>query len=183
MPHGASPDDFEQAFDALVRTHYERLGNLAFRYLKSDGAAEDAVQEVLLKVWRRREMLRMDDPLPYLYQAVRNECLMMLRRRQRWVMTELDTESLSPANDSSSDAVANDIAAAAARAVESLPERCRLIYTMSREQGLGYADIARILGISRKTVENQMGRALKVLREHLAPYLALIMATLVGSSR
>lgn len=175
VAHDGSPEDIEQAFDALVRAHYERLGNLAYRYLKSDAAAEDVVQEVLLKVWRRRETIRMDDPLPYLYQAVRNECVMALRRRRRWVMTELDTES-SDAALPASDAVPADLAAAAARAVESLPARCRLIYTMSREQDLTYAEIARVLGISRKTVENQMGRALKALREYLAPYLALIFA-------
>lgn len=185
MVHNNSnnPDSFEQIFDALVRTHYERLSNFAYRYLKSDVAAEDAVQEVLLKAWQRRAVLRQADPLPYLYRAVRNECLMALRRRRRWVMTALDGDRPAAALTEQSDLVAADFAAAVARAVESLPGRCRLVYTMSREQDLSYAEIARVLGISRKTVENHMGRALKALREHLAPYLILILTTLSVSSR
>ena len=177
MSHDQPPHDFEQAFDALVRAHYERLGNLAYRYLKSDAEAEDAVQAVLLKVWQRREAVRMEDALPYLYQAVRNECFMALRRRRRWVMTDIATETTPAAVEHPSDSP-NDLAAAAARAVEALPERCRAVYTMSREQDLSYAEIARILGISRKTVENHMGRALKTLREYLAPYLALLLTAL-----
>lgn len=166
MPH-------RHAFDTLVRAHYERLANLAYRYLQSDAAAEDAVQEVLLKVWRRRRAVNLADPLPYLYQAVRNECLMALRRRRRWAMTALDAEEIAaPAGEGD----AADLQAAITRAVAALPGRCRLVYTMHREQDLSYAEIARLLGISRKTVENQMGRALRTLRERLAPYLPVLLA-------
>lgn len=174
MPHDAPADSFREAFEALVRANYERLANLAYRYLESDAAAEDAVQEVLLKVWRRREAVNLADPLPYLYQAVRNECLMALRRRRRWAMTELDVEHLEAPADEGEPAA--DLQAAITRAVGALPERCRLVYTMHREQDLSYAEIARILGISRKTVENQMGRALRTLRKHLAPYLPVLLA-------
>jgi RNA polymerase sigma-70 factor (ECF subfamily) len=173
--------DFDSAFEALVRAHYERLGNLAYRYLKSDAAAEDAVQEVLLKVWRRREVVNLANPLPYLYHAVRNECLMALRRRRRWAMSDLDAQPLE-CEAGVSDAEIVDLEAAIARAVNALPDRCRLIYTMHREQDLSYAEIAGILGISPKTVENQMGRALKALRERLAAFLPLIVSTLAASA-
>lgn len=178
MPaHDPSSADFAQAFEALIRAHYDRLGNLAYRYLKSDAAAEDAVQEVLLKIWRRRDVLDLNDPLPYLYHAVRNECLMALRRRRRWDMTDLDTQPLESPS-AAPDAEIADLQAAIGRAVDALPDRCRLIYTMHREQDLSYAEIARILDISPKTVENQMGRALKMLRQRLASYLPLVLATL-----
>jgi len=163
--------------------HYQRLGNLAYRYLRSDAAAEDVVQEVLLKVWRRRAFIELSDPLPYLYRTVRNECLMVLRHRRRWIMTDVDHEGLESADPAPLDDPATGLTAAVARAVEALPERCRLVYTMHREQDLTYAEIARILGISRKTVENHMGRALKSLREHLAPYLTLVLTALSLSSR
>lgn len=177
----------EQAFDALVRAHYERLGNFAYRFLKSDAAAEDAVQEVLLKVWQRRDLIRMADPLPYLYQAVRNQCVMALRRNRRWTMTELDSDRPAGvgagAGTYQPDEMPADLADAVARAVEALPERARLVYTMSREQDLSYAQIAQVLGISPKTVENHMGRALKALREYLAPYIGMILVALSASSR
>ncbi len=169
MPH-------REAFEALVRAHYQRLANLAYRYLQSDAAAEDAVQEVLLKVWRRRQALNLADPLPYLYQAVRNECLMALRRRRRWAMTALDAQEIeAPTGEGET---AADLQAAITCAVAALPGRCRLVFTMHREQDLSYAEIARILGISRKTVENQMGRALRTLRKRLAPYLPVLLAAL-----
>ena len=99
MARDPAPAAFEQAFDALIREHYERLANLAYRYLRSDAAAEDAVQEVLLKVWQRRDVVNLDDPLPYLYQAVRNECFMVLRQRRCWGMTDLDAQILEASPD------------------------------------------------------------------------------------
>ena len=69
-----------------------------------------------------------------------------------------------------------EVAKAAARAIESLPERCRLVFTLSRQQHLTYAEIAQTLDISVSTVETQMWRALKILRAKLAPYLLLAIA-------
>jgi RNA polymerase sigma-70 factor (ECF subfamily) len=87
-----------------------------------------------------------------------------------------------PGDDGLSHVEAADLATALARGIDQLPERCRLIFTMSREQDLSYAEIARILGISVKTVETQMGRALKALRSRLAGYLALAL-TVVSVTR
>ena len=79
----------ESAFDALVRAHYARLYNYAYRFLCAREAAEDAVQEVFLKVWERRAGPPLQDPLAYLYQAVRNQCLMALNRERRWKIPPL----------------------------------------------------------------------------------------------
>lgn len=76
----------------------------------------------------------------------------------------------------------HELADAIAHAVDSLPERARQIFTMHREQGLSYAEIARALGPSVKTVENQMDRALKLLRARLAPFLSIGFVAL-GTSR
>lgn len=171
-----SADDaarFERAFDALVREHFGRLATFAYRYLGSREMAEDAVQEVLLRVWRRVDQLDFADPLPYLYRAVRNECGMAVRRRKRWRMTGLEgVRSLTTPADSGADE--RELREAVGAAIDSLPERRRLIFTMSREQGLTYAEIARILEISIKTVETQMDRALKTLRGKLGGFLGLV---------
>ena len=80
------------------------------------------------------------------------------------------------AADAASEVELADLRRAVARAIDALPERCRLIFTMSREQDLSYAEIARILDISVKTVETQMGRALKALRARLVGYLPIALA-------
>jgi len=113
-----------------------------------------------------------------LYQAVRNQAVSYRRQqgvRERWsahASTEIERR---PGDDGLAQGRPPTSPRRLARAVDQLPERCRLIFTMSREQGLSYAEIARILGISIKTVETQMGRALKALRSRLAGYLALAL--------
>jgi RNA polymerase sigma-70 factor (ECF subfamily) len=160
-------------FDALVRANYARLAAFAYRYLRSREAAEDAVQEVLLKVWERGLATTLADPLSYLYQATRNECLMVLRHRRRWRFMDLTAHPLPAAERADAGADPDDVRAAVDAAIAALPERTRLVFSMSREQDLTYAEIARLLGISIKTVENQMSRALRHLRRSLGRFLVL----------
>jgi RNA polymerase sigma-70 factor (ECF subfamily) len=172
----------QDSFDALVRAHYGRLCNFAYRFTGSRDVAEDIVQDVLLRIWRRREGFDLRDPLPYLYQAVRNQAASYRRQhgvRERW-RNRVSCEAPKVAPDGGAELVAADLADAAALAIQRLPERCRLVFTMSREQDLSYAEIARLLGISVKTVETQMGRALRQLRAQLASYLALAVAIEAG---
>jgi RNA polymerase sigma-70 factor (ECF subfamily) len=177
----AEPDTTD--FDTLVRSHGARLCNFAVRFVRSHDIAEDIVQDVFLAIWRRQTEFDYADPLPYLYQAVRNRAVMHARQqrvRDRW--REAVEATAEPAETEPADADTADLAAALARAVEALPERCRLVFTMSREQDLTYAEIARLLGISIKTVETQMGRALKALRSGVADYLTLAV-TLASTMR
>ncbi len=174
------PADFDSVFDALVRAHYARLYNYAYRFLGTRDAAEDAVQDVFLKVWDRRAGPPLQDPLAYLYQALRNQCLMALRRERRWNQVEIEDKLVPQVLEPQVSDTA-DLAAAAVRAVDELPERCRLIFTMSREQDLRYTEIAQILGLSAKTVENQIARALKILRRRLANFLGIAVTVLSAS--
>jgi len=176
----AIPDD---AFDALVRAHYGRLCNFAHRYVDSRDVAEDIVQDVFARLWRQHDAFDVRDPLPYLYQAVRNRAVTYRRQRvvrDRWreQQTLRDDDRQEP--DTASAVEVADLAEAVRRAIDALPERCRLVFTMSREQDLTYAEIARALGISVKTVETQMGRALKALRTLLAGYLSVALVAAIG---
>ncbi|MGH7527326.1 MAG: RNA polymerase sigma-70 factor [Gemmatimonadales bacterium] len=182
-PLQASEGDPAPAFDTLVRKHYGRLCNFAFRFVESREVAEDVVQDVFTHLWQRRENFDIRDPLPYLYQAVRNRAVSHRRGqavRERWRERTRETDGRHLASAASFQVEATELAEAAARAVAELPARCRLIFTMSREQDLSYAEIAQVLGISVKTVETQMGRALKMLRSRLAGYLSV--AFLAASS-
>jgi len=170
--------ELARAFDAMVRAHYGRLCGFVFRYVGSADAAEDIVQDMLVKVWRRRQQIDFAHPLAYLYQAARNEAISYRRRhgvRERAVAAVTAQEPRT-APDSAKLLERADLAEAVAAAVGALPERCRLVFTMQREQGLTYAEIAGVLGISVKTVETQMSRAFRALRSRLAEYLVLAVA-------
>ena len=160
----------------MVRAHYGKLCGFAHRLLGSREMAEDVVHEVLLHVWQGRERFDFQDPLAYLYRAVRNRIISDRRHRLVHDRVVADIGEMgNSASDAADHVEGEDLARAAARAVDTLPPRCRLVFTMRREQGLSYAEIAQVLDISVKTVENQMTRAAKLLRARLAGYLSLTL--------
>jgi RNA polymerase sigma-70 factor (ECF subfamily) len=134
--------------------------------------AEDVVQDVLLGVWRLRERFDFNDPTPYLVRAVRNRVLSRRRRRVtewRWLHRPHQQSEVPPAIHLEHDELMRDLHAA----VRALPARRREIFVLHRVNGLSYAQIASVLGISAKTVENQMGRALDGLRKALRSHLGV----------
>lgn len=159
-------------FDQLVLSSYARLCQFAYRIVGSRAVAEDIVQDVFASIWRRHREFDYSDPLPYLFRAVRNRGISLRRqehRRAGWLAMFARNREEAEATTIEPDA--SELSIAIAKAVAALPERRRLIFAMSREQHLSYAQIAETLGISIKTVETQMGRALRTLRDRLAPYL------------
>jgi RNA polymerase sigma-70 factor (ECF subfamily) len=161
------------AFDEIFRTWYGPLVGTAERMLRDRAVAEELVQDVMLELWRRRETLAADGSAQaYLFQATRNRVLNHLRHLKIEQRSEPDVRG-----ESSSTPPAGPRRQALLRrpqrrrAVQSLPDRCREVFELSRVHGLKYAEIARQLGISVKTVEAQMGKALRTLRERLAPWL------------
>lgn len=127
----------------------------------------------MLELWKRRETLDPDtSPQAYLFQSTRNRSLNYLRHER----VEKDAEphiGRSEAIDPTAHSlvVEDEIHVAMRRAVERLPDRCREVFELSRVHGLKYSEIAETLSISIKTVEAQMGKALRILREELAPWL------------
>jgi len=166
-------DAFERAF----REHYAGMCTFVCRYLQSNAAAEDVVQDVWATLWRRGAT---DDQLTkaYLYTAARNHALHQLERaRVAERHTDVTRNALDNDRDGDTDPVAlSELERAAARAIAELPGRCRMIYQLVRQDGLTYAEAANVLGISVSTVEVQMWRAMKKLRHAVAPYLALVCA-------
>ena len=161
------------AFEALFRAHYAPLVGFVEGMLRRHDLAEEVVQEVLLNLWRARDTLRIEDSLrAYLYRGARNRALNHLRHERVERRAEprvVGESSLAPAGDAQ--LVEEEIDVAVREAVAALPERCREVFELSRVQGLRYAEIAQVLGISVKTVDTQMGRALRALRQKLAPWI------------
>jgi RNA polymerase sigma-70 factor, ECF subfamily len=159
------------AFEALFRAYYEPLVRFAVRYADSIAVSEELVQDVFARVW----MDRAEWPAPrnrkaYLFTAVRNRALNAGRRRQLetdWVEAEIagaDVVRSPSAAETVPPGQNPDALAHLDRAVASLPERCRLVMHLRWREGMSYADIATVMGISAKGVENQLARGLRALR-------------------
>jgi RNA polymerase sigma-70 factor (ECF subfamily) len=163
----------EDAFDAIFRAHYPPLVGVAERMLRSRAIAEEIVQDVMLELWRRRESLPIEDSLrAYLFRATRNRALNHVRhgRVEREGQPHV-AGATAEAPTAPSTLVEEEIDTALRAALGDLPDRCREVFELSRVHGLRYAEIAATLGISVKTVEAQMGKALRILRERLAAWL------------
>jgi RNA polymerase sigma-70 factor (ECF subfamily) len=162
----------EEGFDAIFRAYYPSLVGFADSILRDPASAEDTVQEVMLELWRRRSNIVLATSLrAYLFQSTRNRALNRIRHDR--VAARLDPEFATPSTPPAPDRVLTEgeLAARVREVMHELPERCREVFRLSRVDGLRYAEIATALGISVKTVEAQMGKALKILRERLAPWL------------
>lgn len=165
----------ESAFDAVFRSHYQRLVRMAESITRERAAAEEIAQDVMLELWRRRESLELEQTLlAYLIRSTRNRALNHVRH-ERIVTREAAAMGLevrvSPAADG--ELMGAELARAVRDAVDSLPDSSKEVFQMSREQGLRYAEIASVLEISVKTVEKRMGKALAELRDRLAPWLGV----------
>jgi RNA polymerase sigma-70 factor, ECF subfamily len=161
------------AFDAVFRAHYATLVAVAERVSGTRAVGEELAQDVMLELWRRHETISVDDSLrAYLVRAARNRALNHVRHERMKVRTapRAAGETVTPA-EAPARVAEGEIDAAVRAAVDALPERCREVFELSRVRGLRYAEIAETMGISVKTVEAQMGKALRLLRERLAPWL------------
>lgn len=161
------------AFDAIFRANYALLVRVAESMLRERATAEEIAQDVMLELWRRRESLDVTDSVRgYLLQATRNRTLNELRHRA--IERKSEPQIIEGARGfASTDAAAREgeIEIALQAAVAELPDRCRQVFELSRAEGLKYSEIATRLGISVKTVEVQMGKALRLLRERLKAWL------------
>lgn len=152
------------AFEALFKANYARLVVYARRFLSDQDAAEDVVQAVFVKLWERRKELVMANPLAYLMRSVHNRCLNELKLSQHHVSIDSALPFYNEEEESPPDEV---LIQKVQNVIGQLPEQRQRIFRMSRFDGLKYREIAVVLGLSVKTVEAQMGKALLFLREQL----------------
>ena len=159
-----------QRFENIFGDLYQPLCSYAFTFVQDTTISEDIVQEVFTRIWEtRRDLLLTDNIRFYLFSAVRNNCITHLRRLKSgrtmpWNDKTL-ADSVPVAPIEQSDKVQYD--QLLREAIGLLPEKCREVFVLSRISQLKYKEIAEVLGISAKTVENQLGKALKLIREFL----------------
>jgi len=165
-------------FEALFRAHYSVLCSYANHFLKDIDAAEEVVQEVMLRIWTNRESLIIGTSMKsYLFRAVRNGCMNVLKHlniREDY-RSYKERETGENQRSQEDEMIMAELELKIRRAIDHLPLERRKVFILSRYEGLTYSQIAAKLGISVKTVENQMGKALKSLREELSDYLPLLL--------
>ena len=171
----------DRALEELFRRYYAPLCRVALRFVTETAAAEDIVQELFASLWARREALPDTPPAvgPYLRRSTRNRSLNYLRDRNRIPLDDGELPELaSNGVEQPGAALENDeLRQRLHEAIDRLPERCRLVFVMSKVEEMSHREIAEGLGISVKTVENQMTRAYKFLRQWLALFIPFIIVT------
>mgnify|MGYP000891241242 CR=1 FL=1 len=154
-------------FESLFRSSYVSLVKYAKSFVKDHDTAEEIVQDLFVRIWSDRDKIRIRTTLNgYLFRAVHNRCLHLMEHKK--VVDKHEKEIIrdkeTNAGNTSELVQYNDLRTAVAGILERLPERCGKIFCMNRFEGMTYTDIAVRLGISVKTVEADMSKALKEFR-------------------
>ena len=158
-------DIFKERFDM----YYPMLCRVASGYISDSQECEDIVQECFIAVWHNgKHELDEKEFICYMIRAVKNNCISFLRKQKQNVVSLDDDRSIgncSACVDEESDALPHDEQLEILLSV--LPPKCKEIFLLSKLHGLKYQEIALKLGISVKTVENQMGKAMKLIRQKM----------------
>jgi len=162
----------EKAFEILFHKYYRYLCLYSAKIINEDSAAEEIVQDFFVKIWEKREQLNIETSLKnYLFRSVKNLCINYIQhnktkiRHAKHVLSEVEN------NFSDDDNYPEiDLSVKIEESINSLPEKRKEIFRLSRQEGLKYHEIAQKLNISIKTVETQMSLAIKTLREKLKNY-------------
>jgi len=168
----------ELAYEGLFKSFYPELTLYAVRFVQDIDNAEEIVQDIFFNLWNNRSKLNINVSLKsYLYRTVKNTCLNLLKHQKvehkykEHFSRELQIDEMNSDNWM----VESELSDKITGAIEKLPPERKKVFVLSRFEELKYKEIAEKLDISIKTVENQMGKALKFLREELKDYLPLLV--------
>ena len=158
------------AFEALARRHQARLYRLAIRVMNDPVEAEDALQEALIDAWRRIDRYRLESSFAtWMYRIVTCRCMDMLRKRKPVPIEQVDDQAPAPDNPARAAELDAELTALG-RAVAGLPDEQRICWVLRELEGLGYAEIAGIVGVSEDAVRGRIHRARVKLAEVMAPW-------------
>lgn len=167
-----------KAFEELFREYFSPLCAFARKFVYDTDTAKEIVHDVFLNLWEKKDQLDSEKSIKsYLFTSVNNRCLNYIRDNKKFDHSELSIEMLEKQGDidSSDKMVEAETEIRIKKALDKLPEKCREVFELSRFEELKYSEIADKLGIAIKTVEAQMSKALKILREELIDYLTIII--------
>jgi RNA polymerase sigma-70 factor (ECF subfamily) len=170
-------DGDEDAFTKIYDCYWQPLFVVASHKTGNLAEAEEIVQDIFLDLWRRREELDITTGLSaYLSTCVKYKVLNVLAKRQQALRySKYASHTLRPEDHSTEDWLQfEQLKAQLAEATAKLPEKCRMVFQLSREKGFSQKQIALHLGVSEKTVESHLTKALRVLRNSLGQLLCLL---------
>lgn len=163
--------DSEDALRILYLSYYKRLLRFIFLYVKTEEAARELVSDVFLSIWESRKMLLdIDNFNSYIYQIAKFKSLNYLRNKKAETVNieEIPIDLFAQTRTTPEDNyISNETIEQINEAIEELPPKCKLAFKLVREDNLKYKDAAEILGISIKTLENQITQAIKKIRSKL----------------
>lgn len=166
-------NDDAVAFEIIFKKNYRALCSYSNQLVISRELAEEIVDDVFCNLWRNRKKIRITNSFQsYLIVSIRNrslDCLRRIKGERKYVLDHAEKVECKQSIAYES-MVYEELRNQVDTAVRGLPEQCRIIYLMSRDQELSYKEIARSLNISIKTVDTQIGRALKYIRQKIASY-------------
>jgi RNA polymerase sigma-70 factor (family 1) len=165
----------EKAFRQLFELYVDGLLRFSISILKNKELAEEAVSDVFFNVWiHRGKLSQIENFKAYLFASVRNTALNYLDKEKRNKVIQLEDLSVSISIDEicpESELISKELKSAIGRAVDHLPERCKLIFSLAKIEQLKYKEIAQILDISVKTIDNQLAIAMKKIGDEILLYL------------
>lgn len=167
-------------FRTLFREEYGKMCRYAQGFVHDEQLAEDVVQETFIKIWeQKQEMLSSPNIRFYLVTAVRNNCISVIRKQKVQQVTYPEhAPELAPIPWESPREVTEELTAKRqkiAEAINLLPPKCKEVFLLVKLHGMSYKQAADLLQISVKTVENQMGKALRIFREFSASWLGYLV--------
>ena len=172
----------EATYELLFRSNFKGLCYFALKYVKDFETAKEIVQDAFVMLWEKKAGMDTDRSVKaYLTTAIHNKCNNWLRDNRKFNADMLSLENLvQPDGYTQYDKLVEvELTDDIHKAISELPEKCRQIFLMSRNDNLKYHEIADKLEISVKTVETQMSKALQHMRLRLAEYLLLLMILLL----
>ncbi|MCP4312163.1 MAG: RNA polymerase sigma-70 factor [Bacteroidetes bacterium] len=162
------------SFEDLFREFFPPLMAFAKKILMNGDDAREVVQQVFITIWEKRQEVDLSTSLKsYLFTSVHNRSLNVIRDRKKFASGEVP--DVAGEMDVSSVIESMELEEKIMEVIGSLPEKCREVFELNRFEGLKYSEIAEKLDISVKTVENQMSKALKILREKLLKYMGILL--------
>jgi len=165
-------DDY-RAFETIFKNSYRNLCTYSCQFVVCPQLAEEIVDDVFCNLWKNRKRITITSSFQsYLIRSIRNrsmDCLRKLKGKTNYYLEQAERVHCKQAI-ASDKMIYEELCQQIDIAVRGLPEQCRIIFQMSRDQELPYKEIARILNISIKTVDTQIGRALKFIRKSIASH-------------
>lgn len=173
----------ENALTELYNRYWNPVYLYTYNVLRDKEVCKDIVQDLFMDLWKRREKLHVTSTFKsYLFSSARYQIFAQIRKKEKSLGSHLfeNLDQRLHYNSPESEYLYQELVQRISTTVESLPQKCREVYTLSREEQLSHAEISQFLDISTKTVENHITKALKVLRSSVGTYLLAILLLFQG---